>query len=182
MAGPRTKFGFAGSAGEGLESRSSPTVLGHAPHLGVPVPGEVVERAPAAPPGDPVAPPSPAEPGEVSAEVAGQPPSHSGKSNYPSVARLFGRWDENGNLVIDDPPIGETTIDDADPLEVPHQRGLRPWMLVVIALAVGLAVIAFARNGRPRPAPPARVGIGSFPGDRTVAVFAMDFLADGRMP
>ena len=180
MAASRTKFGFAGSGGEDLESRSSPTVLGHAVHLGAP--GDVRDHAPSGTPGDPVAPPAPAEIGMLPAEVAGPPPSHSGKSNYPSVARLFGRWDENGKLVIDDPQVGETTIDDDDDrLVVARERLFPRWMLVVIALAVGLAVTAFALH-RQRPAPPARVGIGSLPANRAVAVFPMDFLAHGRMP
>jgi hypothetical protein len=179
MAGGRTRFGFAGSGGEELGPRSSPTVLGHAVHLATPVAGNVVDRAPARPDGDPVAPPPAAEPGP--AEVPGRPPSHTGKSNFPSVARLFGRWDSDGKLVIDDPRVGGSALDDDDPLMVPRQRGLRPWMLLVIAVALGLAIVAFARRGRHAPAPPAGVGIGSLPG-RAAAVFPMDFLADGRMP
>jgi hypothetical protein len=179
MAGARTRFGFAGSGGEDLGPRSSPTVLGHAVHLGTPASGEVVGHAPARPDGDPVAPPPAAEPG-AAAEVPGRPPSHTGKSNFPSMARLFGRWDEDGKLVIDDPRVGGAAIDDDDSLVVPRERGIRPWMLLVIALAVGLAVVAFAVRGRRPPAPPAHVG--SLPGGRAAAVFPMDLLADGRMP
>jgi hypothetical protein len=154
-------------------------VLGHAAHLATPVAAEIVDRAPARPDVDAVAPPVAAEPG--AAEVPGRPPSHTGKSNFPSVARLFGRWDSEGKLVIDDPHVGGAALDDDDSLMVARARGLRPWMLLVIAVALGLAVIAFAVRGRPSPAPPARVGIGSPPGG-TAAVFPMDFLADGRMP
>lgn len=178
MAGPRTKFGFAESGGEELEPRSSPTVLGHAVHLGAPLSGEVADGAPSRAAGDPVAPPSAAEP--AAAEVPGRPPSHTGKSNFPSVARLFGRWDEEGKLIIDDPHVGATTIDDGDSLVVPRERGFRPWMLLVIALAVGLAALAFTLRGRQRPAPPPQVG--SLIGGPGAAVFPMDFLADGRMP
>jgi hypothetical protein len=175
MAGGRTRFGFARSGGEELGPRSSPTVLGHAVHLGTPVASEIVDRASDRPDSDAVVALLAAEPGAV--EVPGRPPSHTGKSNFPSVARLFGRWDSEGKLVIDDPHVGGAALGDDDSLILARERGLRPWMLLVIAVALGLAVIAFALRDRPSPVPPARVGIGG-----TAAVFPMDFLADGRMP
>jgi hypothetical protein len=166
MAGPRTRFGFAGTDGpEGAPGpRSSPTLHGHAVHHG---PGQDLDRAPllARPAPESVAPsPEPVEAPAV-AEVAGRPPTHSGKSNYPSIARLYGRWDEDGKLISDEPPVADPTMDDDDLLVVPRQRVFPPWMLVVIAAALSFAVMAFLLHGRQRPAPPAPT-VGSLPADR----------------
>jgi hypothetical protein len=83
-----------------------------------------------------------------------RPPSHSGKSNYPTVARLFGRWNE-GQLVANDPtdaePAAPEPDDDVDSLMIPRQRLMPRWVLLVIAGAVVFALVAFVFAGRGRP-------------------------------
>jgi hypothetical protein len=161
MAGAPTKYGFSGGeAPEGTSHpRSFPTLLGHDTHdASAAGSGEVLPT----PRPDPVAPAEQAQ-SEPQQDPTLRPPTHSGKSNYPTVARLFGRWNQEGQLVASEAtaptpaptgPAGETSSTlDEDSLFIPRQ-GIPRWVLAAIAAAVVFAVVAFLLGGRERP--PAR--------------------------
>jgi hypothetical protein len=166
MAGSRTRYGFAGDDDHGNDRpRTAPTLLGHDTHA-IPLPGvpaAAADPVPAA--ADPVpaaaAVPLPV-PAEPAPEAEVRPPPHTGKSNYPTVARLFGRWDQEGKLLPDGPPVpapdpapAPDSLLDGDSLHIPRERIPR-WVLLAIAAGVVLAVVGFLMTGRnaPRPAPP----------------------------
>src|SRR4051794_41078153 len=103
MAGSRTRYGFAGGGGPdgGLDPRSSRTLLGHDAHLVRPNEGPVHPAEAFVGPEEPEARPAtqelpptrevaPAAGPVPSADSPARVPSHSGKSNYPTVARMFG--------------------------------------------------------------------------------------------
>jgi hypothetical protein len=92
------------------------------------------------------------------------------------VARLFGRWNEEGQLVADEPAIPDWVKDDADPLDmdIPRQRTLPRWAVLAIAAAVVVLALLLLRRHPTPPAPPARVGSAEQapPAARQAAVFA----------
>src|SRR3954451_18720960 len=169
MASAPTKFGFAGGEAPAGTShpRSLPTLLGHDTHSAGTAPaGAVPTPLPTPPP----APPSDEQSAtaEQEPDPGVQPPLHSGKSNYPTVARLFGRWNQDGQLVAEQAPTpapNRTTAEtasptatdsmlDGDSLVIPRQ-GIPRWVLAVIAAAVVFAVVAFLIGGRTQAPPPA---------------------------
>jgi hypothetical protein len=167
MAGAPTKFGFAGGEAPTGKShpRSLPTLLGHDPHHpDQPGPGETLPTPP--PVQAAAAPPEEQEQPEAQQDPTLRPPTHTGKSNYPTVARLFGQWNQDGQLVPSEPKPPAATREtadtssasegsvDEDSLIIPRQ-GVPRWVLLAIGAAVVFAVVAFLVAGRERPRPPA---------------------------
>jgi hypothetical protein len=151
MAGSTTRFGFASGAGGDAEdeARAATTLYGRDLHLdraalsslGVPAHApEAVEQGAAAPAAEAAA----ESPGDDAPALT--PPEHTGKSRFPALARLFGRWNTGGDLV---------EHADRDSLfEIPRPSYRRPLGILAVAASVGfLVVVLLIRfNHHPTPA------------------------------
>src|SRR3954447_19661971 len=144
MAGAPTRFGFAGGEAP-PDPRSSPTLHGHDLHVTPPASAAVEPEVPLVAPPMAAAAPAAADAGPLTPV-----PPHTGKSNYPTVARLFGRWGPDGQLVTDqgEPaplPEADDAAPEVDSLFVPRERLVPRWVLVALAVVlVALAAVALA--------------------------------------
>ena len=142
-----SRSGFPGgfSGGDGpTDVQSARTLYGHDLHL---EPGSV-DISPA----HQERPPEPEDPRPVTTEEEFTPParfaSHSGKSRFPALARLFGRWNTGGQFEAN-------ASDELD--VVPRERILRPLAIVVATSAISffivVALLKLRDNTAPEPAP-----------------------------
>jgi hypothetical protein len=159
MAGSRTRFGFAGGGGPNgtPDPRSSRTILGHDAHL-LRTELPPAEPRPATQELPPTAVVPPTEEPPAAAPPPARVPSHSGKSNYPTVARLFGRWNDDGKLVAHDhpePAVPDWVVTDDELLEPPRERAIPRWALVAVAIAVCVLAAALLLRHRSHPPPAA---------------------------
>jgi hypothetical protein len=87
----------------------------------------------------------------------GPVPSHTGKSRFPTLARLFGRWNTRGDLVPREHE--EDWSPDADTMVLPRDSYLKPIIMVVAVGAISFLAVSSLlklRNPpRPRPEPAA---------------------------
>jgi hypothetical protein len=127
-----TRSGLPGEfsgGGEPTDVRSARTLFGHDLHLDRerlegPAANEVTE------------PPVPERPVTVEEEIAPPRPnlpSHTGKSRFPALARLFGRWNTYGQF--------EANRDTLDLDEIPRERFLRPLAIVVATAAISFFIV-----------------------------------------
>jgi hypothetical protein len=162
---------FPGDSGA-RDVRSAPTLYGHDLHLD----RRALESGPAAPDADADASaPPPAEPAAALStepitreEVAQRarddeitlPPRqrvrshHSGKSRFPALARLFGRWNTQGHLE----ERAARDLDDDFALDaVPRERFLRPLAIVVATASISFFIVVTLLKLRDSPpeTPPA---------------------------
>jgi hypothetical protein len=129
-----TRSGFPGgfTGGDGpTDVQSARTLYGHDLHL---EPG-AVDVSPAQPVSQPD---EPVDLRPVTTEEEFTPParfpSHTGKSRFPALARLFGRWNTHGRF--------EARIADDDDLDVvPRERFLRPLAIVVATSAISFFIV-----------------------------------------
>ena len=128
-----TRSGFPGgfTGGDGpTDVQSARTLYGHDLHL---EPGSV-DVSPAQPVSQPD---EPVDLRPVTTEEEFTPParlpSHSGKSRFPALARLFGRWNTHGRF--------ETRMEDDDLDVVPRERFLRPLAIVVATSAISFFIV-----------------------------------------
>src|SRR3954452_20203181 len=125
-----TRSGFPGgfSGGDGpTDTQSARTLFGHDLHL---EPGSVDVSPGRSAPVDPDAARPVTTEEEFTAPV--RVPSHSGKSRFPALARLFGRWNTHGQF--------ETNLDD-DLDVIPRERFLRPLAIVVATAAISFFIV-----------------------------------------
>jgi hypothetical protein len=106
MPGSKTRFGFSGAdepsptEGDAPDApRAARTIIGHETHrpgeVVVPIPAPAVEVASASPPPEPKADvPEAVVRDEVTERVMAR--RHTGKSKFPAIARLLGRWTTGG--------------------------------------------------------------------------------------
>jgi hypothetical protein len=148
MSGSRTRFGFAGA--EDARPTGQHTLLGH----------ELHRQQPEVPP--PEAPPEPGPPPSPEPAQLEPAPGPSGKSHLPAVAKVFGRWNSEGELQAHTPPpmpvpptLAET-VDLHDELELPPRETIGRPLLIVVGVAVFCFVVVglVARLARPTPEPP----------------------------
>jgi len=118
--------GFSGGDGP-TDTQSARTLFGHDLHL---EPGSV-DISPAHASGPP---PEAARPVTTEEEFTApvRVPSHSGKSRFPALARLFGRWNTHGQF--------EANLDD-DLDVIPRERFLRPLAVVVATAAISFFIV-----------------------------------------
>ena len=145
MAGVKTRYGFSGAEGSSDEGppsqRAARTVIGHETHG----PGALYglashpeagpsSRPNAAPNQEPkTGVPEPIDQKEFTEKIPGRS-VHSGKSKFPAIARLFGRWTTGGGFV------SRSRILDAEDVLSEVPRNLWPSR---IAIFVGAAFISF---------------------------------------
>lgn len=151
MAGAPTRFGFAGDAagtppddGDVKDSRLGRTVYGHERHLpaaGLPAragtPRVLAVAAPAVPA------PTPRVPRETPHVRRGAPKD--GRSRFPALARLLGRWNSAGVLVA------QSDLDGGDLLVVPRERYLRQVLIVGGAALLGFFAVLGLASLRDKP-------------------------------
>jgi hypothetical protein len=137
-----TRSGFTGgfSGGNGpTDVRSAPTLYGHDLHLNrsaleaAPVNGVDESAAPSERPvtlEEDLQDQLDVESPDASRATA---PSHTGKSRFPALARLFGRWNTRGEFEADRPTL------DLD--EIPRERFLRPLAIVVATAAISFFIV-----------------------------------------
>jgi hypothetical protein len=165
MSGSKTRPGFSGgdepppsNPEEALSPRATRTVMGHAIHLHVPAdPGPAVrvtssprEEAPADVPESVT---------DETTEELPPRPRHSGKSNFPAFARLFGRWTTGGGFRL----RSRMSSANDDPLDVPREawvsRGAIFVLAALLSFLVALAILKLYGGGssvsRPSAATPA---------------------------
>src|SRR4051794_16366419 len=130
-ASTRSSFpgGFSGGDGP-TDVQSARTLYGHDLHL---EPGSV-DISPANQASAPDEDPERARPVTTEEEFTApvRVPSHSGKSRFPALARLFGRWNTHGQF--------ETNLDD-DLDVIPRERFLRPLAIVVATAAISFFIV-----------------------------------------
>jgi hypothetical protein len=160
MAG-KTRPGFFGSdeapasnPDDEASPRAARTIIGRALHLRPqPQPLPVASAPPGRREPTPAAVPKTA-PEEVTERVNLRP-RHTGKSKFPAIARLFGRWTTGGGFLSRSRMSGI----DADPLTVPREAWpSRVAVFVVAALlsfCVALAVLRVRQCGTSTPPPTA---------------------------
>ncbi len=160
MGGTTTRYGFSGAPEVAAEEpvsqdvRSNRTIYGHDFHLRppLPVPEPAAPPPPAPPepvqPRHPARPPVPGPPASSSSLRLSRPdvcsrrfgsamrygpaPKRSGKSRFPALARIFGRWNTEGSFVRSDSPR------DRDTLSIPRDKNLR-----AVAIVGGMALVSF---------------------------------------
>jgi hypothetical protein len=141
-----TRSGFPGgsSGGHGpTETQSARTLFGHDLHFDA----AAIERARVDEPDRPIT------QEEVPAAPRGRAPSHSGKSRFPALARLFGRWNTQGDF-----ESNEAYDDGLD--DIPRERFLRPLAIVVATSAISFFIVVGLlklRDQTADPPPPASV-------------------------
>ncbi|HXU79835.1 MAG TPA: hypothetical protein VN914_00440 [Polyangia bacterium] len=126
--------GFSGGGDGPTDVQSARTLYGHDLHL---EPGSV-DVSPAQPVNQPS---DESDEGLDSRPVTTEEeftpparfPSHSGKSRFPALARLFGRWNTQGRF--------ERRLEDDDLDVVPRERVLRPLAIVVATSAISFFIV-----------------------------------------
>jgi hypothetical protein len=159
-----TRSGFPGgfSGGDGpTDVQSARTLYGHDLHL---EPGSV-DISPANQPSAPEEDPERARPVTTEEEFTApvRVPSHSGKSRFPALARLFGRWNTHGQF--------EANLDE-DLDVIPRERFLRPLAIVVATAAISFFIVVALlklRDSTSEDAPELPAPVAVTPAPRPVA-------------
>jgi hypothetical protein len=146
--------GFSGGDGP-TDTQSARTLFGHDLHL---APGSV-DVSPAPTPDPPVEEPSRPVTTEEEFTAPANLVSHSGKSRFPPLAQLFGRWNTQGQF--------ENNLDE-DLDVIPRERFLRPLAIVVATAAISFFIVVALLKLRdsttgPAPVPPAPVAAAPAP-------------------
>jgi hypothetical protein len=179
MAGPSTRFGFAGRDDAtreeaGGDPRSAPTLYGHDQHLHAsdlaraktqmhvpveaPKDAEIARQSPAPRQARATSKNVPVHAPQAPAPLSGvfgeqTAPIRSGKSRFPAIARFFWRWNTRGSFVPD-----SRAGWDPEALVIPRNHYGRGILVVVgAALASFIAVATFARlhdRSHHEPSPP----------------------------
>ena len=142
MVGSKTRPGFSGgdepppsNPEEAISPRAARTVLGRAVHLHGPAD---LRPAPGVPPNPPEKAPAeaPKTVTDAMTEEAPARPNHSGKTEFPAFARLFGRWTTGGGFHT----RSQLSACDDDPPRVPREA----WVsrAAIFALAAFLSFLA----------------------------------------
>ena len=162
MSGSKTKPGFfsggeppASKPDEEPSPRAARTVIGHEIHLRTPlVPSPAAEAPP---------PPRPTTSGGVPEPITDETteelpprPSHTGKSKFPALARLFGRWTTGGGFLS----RSRMSVDDDDLPRVPRDA----WasrvaifaMAALLSFLMALAVLKVHQCSEPGSPPPGK--------------------------
>ena len=160
MSGSKTRPGFfsggeppASKPDEEPSARATRTVIGHEIHLRTPlVPSPAAEAPP---------PPRPTTSGGVLEPITDETteelpprPSHTGKSKFPALARLFGRWTTGGGFLS----RSHMPVDDDDLPRVPRDAWVSRVAIFVMAallsFLVALAVLKLHQCNQPDSPPP----------------------------
>jgi hypothetical protein len=169
MSGSKTRPGFfsggeppATKPDEEPSPRAARTVIGHEIHLRTPlVPSPETEAPP---------PPRPTTSGGVPEPITDETteelpprPSHSGKSKFPALARLFGRWTTGGGFLS-----RSHMSDGADDLpRVPRDAWVSRVaifaMAALLSFLVALAVLKVHKCGEPGSSPSGKTRVSMSP-------------------